>query len=63
MGGDFLNPGKYIQNAGSVPKNANSSDIPVPTPAAQAAFQRKFSPYALGREFIIPTRSANVRSR
>jgi len=61
VGGDLLNPAKYIQNVGFVPKNANSSNIPEPPPAAQVAFQQKFSPYALGREFIIPT--ANVRSR
>ena len=60
MMGDRLNPAKYISHMGSPPNTANT---PVPTPAAQAAFQRKFSPYALGREFIIPTRSANVRSR
>jgi hypothetical protein len=56
--GSLLNPGKYIQNASGVPNNANT---PEPTTAAQAAFQQRFGPYALGREFIIPT--ANVRSR
>jgi len=56
--GDPLNPAKYISYMGSLPNTANT---PVPTPDAQAAFKQKFSPYALGREFIIPT--ANVRSR
>ena len=60
MMGDLLNPAKYIQHPGGVPNTANT---PVPTPAAQAAFQQKFSPYALGRTFVIPTNSANVRSR
>jgi len=60
MSGDLLNPAKYIQNAGGVPNTANT---PVPTPAAQAAFQQRFAPYALGRDFLIPTRSTNVRSQ
>lgn len=58
--GSLLNPGKYIQNAGGVPNTANT---PEPTTAAQAAFQQRFGPYALGRDFLIPTRSTNVRSR
>ena len=60
MGGNFLNPGKYISHMGSPPNTANT---PEPTPDAQAAFKQKFSPYALGRTFVIPTNSANVRSR
>lgn len=60
MMGDPLNPAKYISYMGSQPNTANT---PEPTPAAQAAFQQKFGPYALGRDFLIPTRSTNVRSR
>jgi hypothetical protein len=60
------NMGKYIQNAGFVPNNANPADIPgqasvPPITAQQRAFQQTFGPYALGRDFIIPT--GNVRSR
>lgn len=53
---------EFKRGAATRPPDFYGEAISHPTPqAAQAAFKQKFSPYALGRELIIPT--ANVRSR